>query len=82
MMGVVCAFGVILGAVYMLKLYRGVMLGAEGSKEIAAFSDLRLYEKVALLPLVMLIIYVGIAPNEVLAVIDVSVQKLLYTLDT
>jgi len=78
MMGVVCAFGVVLGAVYMLKLYRGVMFGVEGSKEIAGFSDLHLYEKVALLPLVVLIIYVGVAPNEVLAVIDVSVQKLLY----
>lgn len=77
-MGIVCALGVILGAIYMLKLYKGVMLGVEGSKEIAGFSDLYLYERVALLPLVVLIVYVGVAPNEVLAVIDVSVQKLLY----
>jgi NADH-quinone oxidoreductase subunit M len=76
--GVVCATGVVFGVLYMLKLYRGVMLGEQSSKEIEKFVDLHLYENFALIPLIILIIYIGLAPNYVLEVLDVSVQKLLY----
>jgi NADH-quinone oxidoreductase subunit M len=78
LIGILCALGVILGAVYMLKLYRCVMLGVPSNQEITGFDDLYLHEKLALAPLVILIVYIGIKPNEVLNVIEPTLQKLLY----
>ena len=42
--------------IYMLKLYKEVMLGTVGQK-IVDFKDLRWYETLALLPLIIFIIY-------------------------
>ena len=70
--GVLCASGVILGAIYMLKLYRAVMLGEVTDKSILEFGDLELYEKFALVPLVLWIIYLGVFPNDMLNVISNS----------
>ena len=74
--GVACAFGVILGAVYMLKLYRYVMFGETSDAAITKFDDLMLYEKAALMPLIGLIIYIGLVPGGILATINVSVRNL------
>ena len=63
---ILCALGMVLGAIYMLKLYRYVMFGTASDKKIMDFNDLYLYEKASLLPLVILIIYLGIMPNNVL----------------
>jgi NADH-quinone oxidoreductase subunit M len=38
--GIMCAFGVIIGAVYMLKLYKLVMFGKVTDKSIIKFKDL------------------------------------------
>ncbi|NRB11267.1 MAG: NADH-quinone oxidoreductase subunit M [Rickettsiaceae bacterium] len=76
LMGVICAFGVILGAVYMLKLYRHIMFGIPSNKEILKFPDIYLYEKFALVPLIILIIYIGINPDSVLSVINLSAKDL------
>ncbi|MDC0865028.1 NADH-quinone oxidoreductase subunit M [Rickettsiaceae bacterium] len=79
--GITCAFGVILGAVYMLKLYKLVMFGKVTDKAITKFEDLKLYEKAALFPLVVLIIYIGLMPNNLLSVINIPVNNLagIYT---
>ncbi len=74
--GIICAFGVILGAVYMLKLYKCVMFGEATDKAILGFKDLKRYEIIALVPLIILVIYIGIMPGGILSSIDIPVEKL------
>lgn len=74
--GILCASGVILGAIYMLKLYRSVMFGEITDKSILEFEDLKLYEKFALVPLVVLILYIGVLPNDMLNIISNSFESL------
>ncbi len=72
--------GIILGAIYMLKLYQQVMLGSITNKKIFGFKDLSFYEIISLLPLALGIIYLGIVPNSVLNIINSATQKLLLQL--
>ncbi|MCP5369080.1 MAG: NADH-quinone oxidoreductase subunit M [Rickettsiaceae bacterium] len=67
--GIICAFGVVLGAVYMLKLYRDVMFGPVNPNTIN-FKDLKFTEVISLTPLILLIFVLGLVPNIVLTVID------------
>lgn len=74
--GIICAFGVILGAVYMLKLYKCVMFGEATDKAIISFKDLKKYEIAALVPLIILMIYIGVMPEGILSSIDIPVENL------
>jgi len=76
MVGIICAFGVILGAVYMLKLYKSVMFGEASDASIIKFDDLKAYEKTALIPLILLIIYIGLVPNGILETINIPARNL------
>jgi len=76
MVGIICAFGVILGAVYMLKLYKSVMFGEASDASIIKFDDLKAYEKTALIPLMLLIIYIGLVPNGILETINIPARNL------
>ena len=73
----IAALGIILGAVYMLKLYKEVMLGEITNKEIMHFRDLYKYEIISIAPLILLIIYFGLVPSSILNVFYLSVQNLL-----
>jgi NADH-quinone oxidoreductase subunit M len=75
--GIMCAFGVILGAVYMLKLYKDVMFGSVKDNAISEFEDLKEYELAALAPIVILIIYIGILPEGILNSINIQVENLV-----
>jgi NADH-quinone oxidoreductase subunit M len=74
--GIICAFGIILGAVYMLKLYKCVMFGKVSDISIIKFEDLKSYEKIALIPLIFLIIYIGLVPNNILETINIPARNL------
>ena len=74
--GIICAFGIILGAVYMLKLYKCVMFGEVSDISIIKFEDLKSYEKIALVPLIFLIIYIGLVPNNILETINIPARNL------
>lgn len=74
---VIASLGIVLGALYMLSLYKRVMFGQVTNKEVMNFSDLYLYEVTALAPLVALIIYLGIMPNGIIKAINLSVKKLV-----
>ena len=80
--GIVVAFGAVLGAVYMLKLYKSVMFGKVSDQSIIKFEDLKFYEKVALFPLMILVIYIGIMPSSLLAVFNIPINNLvgIYTI--
>ncbi|ABE04169.1 NADH-quinone oxidoreductase subunit M [Rickettsia bellii] len=71
------ALGIILGAIYMLKLYKEVMLGEITNKEIINFRDLYIYEIISIAPLILLIIYFGLMPSSILNVFHLSVENLL-----
>lgn len=74
---VIAAFGVVLGALYMLWLYRKMMLGEASSLEIRELHDLSLREKVMFIPLAVLVLWIGLAPNYMLNITEKSVEHLI-----
>jgi len=60
------ATGVVLGATYMLHLTRKLVFGPKVNDDAAAMSDLTTVEKAYFLPLVILVLWLGIAPGYVL----------------
>ncbi len=67
---------IILGAVYMLRMYQRVALG-ETSRETENFLDLTPNEKAVLIPLLIMVILIGVCPNIFLKVSEPAVAKLL-----
>lgn len=66
----------ILGAVYMLRLFQKSMLGPVDSRYFEV-SDIKGYEVVGLIVIAALVIYLGIFPNELLKLSEASVGQLL-----
>ena len=58
--------GVILGAAYMLVLYRRVVFGPQDNRDAANMKDLNSLEKGILAPLVVLVLYLGVFTTVVL----------------
>jgi NADH-quinone oxidoreductase subunit M len=73
---VVATAGVILAAVYLLWAYQRVFHG-EPDGDNATISDLNWREKATMLPLVVLIVFLGVYPKPVLDRINPSVDRLL-----
>ncbi|MCB1558516.1 MAG: NADH-quinone oxidoreductase subunit M [Alphaproteobacteria bacterium] len=80
------ATGVVFGAAYMLLLTRKLVFGPKVNDDAAAMSDLTVVEKAYFLPLVLLVLWLGIAPayvldrtvpaiENVLARYDVAVER-------
>lgn len=69
--------GVILGATYMLWLYRKVVFGESNNPDAAKMMDLTPIEKTNLIPLALMVLVLGIVPSLVLEPITPSVEKLL-----
>ena len=57
------ASGIILGAVYMLLLYKNIIFGLLTNPKLKNILDLDFREKVILYPLIIMIIVIGIFPN-------------------
>ncbi len=71
------ATGLILGAAYMLILYRRVVFGAQMNEDAAKMPDLDKRELGMLLPLVALVLWFGVFPGAVMDRIAPSVDKLV-----
>jgi NADH-quinone oxidoreductase subunit M len=71
------ALGVILGAAYMLWLYRRVIFGALTKDELKNILDLDRREIAIFAPLILVTMWMGIYPNSFLGVMHASVEKLL-----
>jgi NADH-quinone oxidoreductase subunit M len=71
---VIGASGVILSAVYLLWMLQRVVFGEIKKKENAGLEDLDLREKFALVPLVVIAIFMGIAPMLFLRATEKSVN--------
>ncbi len=69
--------GIILGAAYMLMLYRRVVFGAQVNKDAAAMSDLNPREFWYFVPLVALVIWLGVQPGIVMDKVAPSTEKLV-----
>jgi len=71
------ATGVILGAAYMLYLYRRVVFGKLEKDYLKTIMDLEPREIAIFAPLVVLVLWMGIWPDPFLRVFDASVSNLL-----
>ncbi len=76
-MSMLAGTGIILGAVYMLVLYKRSFFGEIVHEENKRLKDLNAKELTALIPLVALVVLLGVYPKPVLSTIDMSVQKML-----
>lgn len=74
----VAVLGVVLGAVYMLSLCKGILFG-EVNPKITEIKDINLREAVMLAPLVIMVFVLGLHPNLVLSVIDAAVRSIIFT---
>ncbi len=68
---------IILGAAYMLRLYKLTFFGPITKEENKKLPDLNWKELTSLIPLVLVVIWLGINPNPVLKPINKSVENLL-----
>jgi len=68
---------IILGAVYMLVLYKKTFFGAITNPLNEKLQDLHGREISALIPLVFLVIFLGVYPKPILEPVDNSVKKLV-----
>jgi len=69
--------GIILGAAYMLWLYRRIIFGELVKDELKSILDLNMREKVVFAPLVLLVLWMGIYPSSFTNVMASSVDKLV-----
>ncbi|MBT7941767.1 MAG: NADH-quinone oxidoreductase subunit M [Alphaproteobacteria bacterium] len=76
------ATGLILGAAYMLYLYRRVIFGTLTKESLSAIKDMSLREKAVFAPLVILVIWMGIYPAPFLDVMHVSVEHMIGQIET
>ncbi|MFO1068228.1 MAG: NADH-quinone oxidoreductase subunit M [Geminicoccaceae bacterium] len=75
--GLLAATGLILGAAYMLWLYRRVIFGGLEKKDLLALKDLRANEVIAFAPLILLALFMGIYPSFFIHPMEASVNNLL-----
>jgi NADH-quinone oxidoreductase subunit M len=73
----VAAMGVILAAIYMLAFYQKVFMGEVKHEENRHLPKLHWTEIAILVPIVILILWIGLAPNTFLAPMDNSVNALV-----
>jgi len=71
------ATGVVLGAAYMIWLYKRVVYGEIVNNDIKKLEDVTNFEKLTLIPLALLVILYGIFPNYITDVTGPAVKNLL-----
>src|SRR6202142_2412751 len=77
-LGVLAATGVIIGAAYMLWLYQNIFFVDTNPDLLGhGYRDVGMREMLTLLPLIVLVFWIGVYPNTFLSFMDVSVQGLL-----
>ena len=79
LVAILASIGIILGAAYMLWLYKRVIFGKLDKKELMTLKDLNLSESLVLFTLAGLTLFFGFYPNLILDTIHVSVNELIKT---
>lgn len=73
----IAGISIIVGAVYMLHLYRRAFFGKVVKEENARLLDLDKREWSALLPLAVIVIWLGVYPKPILEPINKSVENVI-----
>ena len=76
------AIGVILAAIYLLQMYQKVFLGPVTHEENRNLQDLKVREIVIMIPLLVLIFWIGLYPRPFFHLMAPAVDKLVATLQT
>jgi NADH-quinone oxidoreductase subunit M len=71
------ALGMILGAAYMLFLYKRVAFGKITKQDLTALLDLSARERLVFAPLILLTLWMGVAPQSFLSFFEASVTALV-----
>jgi len=79
--GILSATGIIIGAGYMLWLYQRVFF-METNPKVSRLSDVDIREMLTLLPMIILIFWIGIYPDTFLGYMHASVGHLLERVNT
>ena len=77
-----CASGMVLGAAYMLYLYRRVIFGVMTKADLKTISDLAWKERVVFAPLVAIVFWMGIYPASFIDIMSASISNLIDNYDT
>lgn len=75
-LAILAATGIIIGAAYMLMLYQKVFF-METNTKVKMISDMDKRELLTLLPLLILVLWIGIYPNIFIGFMDESVKTLI-----
>ncbi|MBB27844.1 MAG: NADH-quinone oxidoreductase subunit M [Gemmatimonadetes bacterium] len=75
--GVVAATGVVLAAVYMLWMFQRVVWGEVTHEENRSLTDLSVREWVVMVPLVLLMFWIGVYPGSILNKTEASVKHVI-----
>jgi len=75
------ATGLVLGAAYMLYLYRRIIFGLLKKDELLSIADLSKREILVFTPLVLVVLWMGIYPTSFLEPMEISITKLLADYD-
>jgi NADH-quinone oxidoreductase subunit M len=74
------AIGVILAAVYLLYMFQKLFLGPVDKEENRVLLDLNFREIVTMVPLLILIFWIGLYPSPFFNLMQASVTKLVETM--
>jgi NADH-quinone oxidoreductase subunit M len=74
---VLATLGIILAAVYMLWMWKRMMWGQSRRAENLALDDIGRREMAMLIPIILLILWIGLHPNPLLRRMDASVAQLI-----
>jgi NADH-quinone oxidoreductase subunit M len=75
--GLLSTIGLMLGAIYLLWMYKRVMYGEITKEENKNLKDMTSREYAYLLPIIVFIVWIGVYPMPFLNKMDASVQHLL-----
>ena len=74
---ILASTGIILGAIYMLWMYQKVFFGPRRNDKNKGLPDLSLREWLVLAPLVVFMVWLGVAPGVVLDKVEPSLERVL-----
>ena len=77
LVAVLASIGIVLGAAYMLWLYKRVIFGKLEKNELKELKDLNFSEGIVLFSLESLVLFFGFYPNLILDTVHISVEELI-----
>lgn len=78
---IIATSGIVLGAAYMLWMFQRVMFGKITKPENEHLKDLTIREALTLVPLIILMFWIGLYPKPWLRIMDASVTNLIDTVN-